>query len=236
MLLLEYDVPAGQHLPSGQYTIFGRNFNILKFVSVSELFEQLLQFALCAWLIAHALILICALQGMGGENMFRIGILLELGLILLLCSRNDYTTDCWSAYRQEVRILSGDSWSKGLAKKDPSIVTHLVHTHFLYSLPELHALPIPPQPLMPNPLAANLALGHVFTVPVSTQVAVTGFDLLLLWLWPSFVLQRKLSARLLLRSRSTWSVVMPGARGRPLNTSLMIEWTAYPLSFTRTFK
>jgi len=28
MLLLEYDVPAGQHLPSGQYTIFGRNFNV----------------------------------------------------------------------------------------------------------------------------------------------------------------------------------------------------------------
>jgi len=27
MLLLEYDVPAGQHLPSGQYTIFGRNFS-----------------------------------------------------------------------------------------------------------------------------------------------------------------------------------------------------------------
>jgi len=28
MLLLEYDVPAGQHLPSAQYTIFGRNFNV----------------------------------------------------------------------------------------------------------------------------------------------------------------------------------------------------------------
>ena len=28
MLLLEYDVPAGQHLPSGQYTVFGRNFNV----------------------------------------------------------------------------------------------------------------------------------------------------------------------------------------------------------------
>jgi hypothetical protein len=41
--------------------------------------------------------------------MFRIGILLELGLILLLCSRNDYTTDCWSVFRQEVCLLEQDS-------------------------------------------------------------------------------------------------------------------------------
>ncbi len=97
MVLLEYDVPAGQHLPSGQYTVFGRNFNvstvividwklmlgspfrrktdsflwclqILKFVSVSEMHLLISSFVLRVCFVACMLILICALQGMGGEN------------------------------------------------------------------------------------------------------------------------------------------------------------------------
>lgn len=180
MLLLEYDVPAGQHLPSGQYTVFGRNFNILKFVSVSVLLVRFASFTRCDWLLTRVLILLCALQGMGGENNIWI-IRIDFGLRLSLCSWKFYYSDFCFMCRQEVCILSGESWSKGSIKKTP-IVTYLLHIHPLCSLPEMHALPIAPQSLLPLSLAANLALGHVLTAPVSTQAPVTGTALLLLWL------------------------------------------------------
>ena len=181
MLLLEYDVPAGQHLPSGQYTVFGRNFNILKFVSVSVvvvLFAAFVTFTMAT----SVLISICALQGMGGENIIQIiRMLVDLGLLLSHCFQKFCNPNCCFVCRQEVCILSGDLWLAGFMK-GVQIVTYLLHTHPLYSLPEMHALPISPQSPLPLSLAANLALGHCLTTPVSTQVAVTGIVLLLLWL------------------------------------------------------
>jgi hypothetical protein len=77
MLLLEFDVPSGQHLPSGTFNVYARNFNILKVVSgmggksLHHIVNLMLSFltTTCFYMTAQLdptlTLLICVLQARG---------------------------------------------------------------------------------------------------------------------------------------------------------------------------